>query len=293
MIRVGPAGWSYGDWEGIVYPKKKPRGFHPLGYLARYVTCIEVNSSFYAAPRAEYAARWAQEVETHAEFRFSVKLQDVFTHRTLPAAAEREALAHAWLGGIEPLRASGKLAAVLVQFPVSFHAGESERERLGLIENMFGHLPLVLEVRHRSWFRPESLASIEGLGYSLAHIDLPHAKDHPPAGVSPLGPIGYLRVHGRNRETWFAKDAGRDQRYNYLYSPREVEGLVQETRRIASSVDETLVVTNNHFAGKAVANALEILASLHNTKPRAPIELTHAYPRLLEIAQPEGQDVLF
>ena len=30
MIRVGPAGWSYADWEGAVYPRRKPAGFHPL-----------------------------------------------------------------------------------------------------------------------------------------------------------------------------------------------------------------------------------------------------------------------
>jgi len=33
MIRVGP-GWAYKDWEGIVYPKPKPRGFDPVTYLA-------------------------------------------------------------------------------------------------------------------------------------------------------------------------------------------------------------------------------------------------------------------
>jgi uncharacterized protein YecE (DUF72 family) len=24
MIRIGPAGWSYQDWAGIVYPPKPP-----------------------------------------------------------------------------------------------------------------------------------------------------------------------------------------------------------------------------------------------------------------------------
>ena len=46
MIRIGPAGWAYKDWEGIVYPKPKPRGFDPVVYLARHFDTIEINSSF-------------------------------------------------------------------------------------------------------------------------------------------------------------------------------------------------------------------------------------------------------
>ena len=38
MIRIGTAGWKYKDWDGIVYPKPKPRGFNELEYLAQYFT---------------------------------------------------------------------------------------------------------------------------------------------------------------------------------------------------------------------------------------------------------------
>lgn len=293
MIRVGPAGWSYADWEGRVYPRRKPRGFHPLAYLARYVSCIEVNSSFYAVPRADYATRWVREVADRPDFRFTAKLLAAFTHEPLPAPADFEGLAHAWLAGVEPLRAAGKLAGVLVQFPVSFHHTRAGEERLERIEGAFGHLPLVLEVRHRSWYEPSSLRTIERLGYSLARIDLPAAKEHPPADPPLVGPLGYLRVHGRNRGTWFARDAGRDQRYDYLYTPDEVGELVAVTRRLAGAADETYVVTNNHFSGQAVANALEILAALDGTPPLAPSELVEAFPRLREQVRTDGQDVLF
>ena len=35
MIRIGPAGWSYPNWEGSVYPPKasQPRGFDALVQL--------------------------------------------------------------------------------------------------------------------------------------------------------------------------------------------------------------------------------------------------------------------
>ena len=40
-IRVGPAGWSYKDWAGQVYPKSRPHGFNFLAYLAQYLDAVE------------------------------------------------------------------------------------------------------------------------------------------------------------------------------------------------------------------------------------------------------------
>jgi len=40
MIRIGPAGWSYKDWEGIVYPPNPPKGFHDATYLAQFFDTI-------------------------------------------------------------------------------------------------------------------------------------------------------------------------------------------------------------------------------------------------------------
>lgn len=41
MIRHGPAGWSYRDWAGVVYPRPKPKGFDPLHYLAGFAKPVE------------------------------------------------------------------------------------------------------------------------------------------------------------------------------------------------------------------------------------------------------------
>lgn len=291
-VQVGSAGWSYADWEGIVYPREKPRGFHPLRCLSRYLDCVEVNSSFYATPRADFAARWLSHVADRKDFRFSVKLQDVFTHQPLPAEPELPALVEAFLSGIEPLRSSGRLAALLVQFPHGFHHTARGVERLERIEAAFAHLPLVLEVRHRSWFAPDALQTVERLGYSLARIDLPYAADHPPPDPAPVGPIAYLRLHGRNAASWFDPKAGRDRRYDYLYGDDEVDEIARTVRRLATGADETLVITNNHFAGKAVANALEIQAAL-GREVRAPASLVAAYPKIAVRVGSEGQGTLF
>ena len=39
-LYVGPAGWSYEDWKGTVYPPDAPRGFRGLQFLSRTVDFI-------------------------------------------------------------------------------------------------------------------------------------------------------------------------------------------------------------------------------------------------------------
>ncbi|HVS10843.1 MAG TPA: DUF72 domain-containing protein [Planctomycetota bacterium] len=298
MIRVGPAGWSYPDWDGVVYPRQKPRGFHPLRYLARFVDCIEINSTFYAMPTAHSASRWASLLDEWSDFRLTAKLHRDFTHfathfKRGEAAPEAEQQAQAFLEGLAPLVRTRRLAALLVQFPISFHHGPAEVRRLGWLHAHLGKLPLVLELRHDSWYTPPALAAITGLGFSLAHIDLPPAWNHPPPWHAPTGPVGYLRLHGRNRVSWFDREAGRNARYDYLYSPEELDPLVEKARRLSAEYDETYVTTNNHFSGKAVANAIEIRAALRGHAVSAPPELVRAYPRLSSSAQVSGQQELF
>jgi uncharacterized protein YecE (DUF72 family) len=292
-IRVGPAGWSYPDWDGKVYPPSRPHGFHPLAYLMRFVDCVEVNSSFYAMPRVEHAERWAELAAARPGFRFYVKLHHEFTHVPEEPDETWSRRAREFLAGIEPLVRARLLGGILVQFPVSFLHGKSEVRRIGRLHGLFAGHPLVLEVRHESWYTPPALATVRGLSYSLAHLDLPAAWNHPPPWHEPTGPLGYLRLHGRNAQAWFRPGSDRDDKYDYLYSRAELEPLVERARRIARQHDETAVVTNNHFAGKAVANALEILHLLRGETVPAPPELVETYPHLRAFTTSERQERLF
>lgn len=291
MIHIGPAGWSYADWEGRVYPKQRSRGFHPLRFLARYLDCVEVNTSFYRVPEAAMVAGWARAVEEHPRFRFTAKLHQDFTHRSLSPGAGADALQYQH--ALEPLREHGRLAALLAQFPLRFRRTPENVAHVHRLHELFHVEPLVIEVRHRTWFEPEGLDVFQRLDLPLAHIDLPAAQDHPPAWHPPSGPLGYLRLHGRNSATWFDPSAGRDARYDYLYAGGELDALAQRARRLAGEKDETYVVTNNHFAGKAVANAIELLALLRGGPVPAPADLVRTYPRLAAVALAEGQGELF
>jgi len=295
MLRVGPAGWSYPDWEGIVYPRRKPRGFHPLRALARWFDCVEINSSFYATPSARNTERWAELVSDRPRFRFTAKLQQRFTHGDWPGDVHTlDGAVRDFHAGLAPLVAAQRLSVLLVQFPFSFHRSASALERLRFVAEHFGGTPLVLELRHCSWFEPESLAEIRALGFTLCAIDLPAGADHPAIDALDAtgAPLSYLRLHGRNAQAWFDPRAGRDQKYDHLYSPEEMHELAQVARRLAAGADESYVITNNHFSGKAVANALELLAELGD-KPLGPVELLNAYPRLRTHVRVDGQDSLF
>lgn len=290
MIRVGPAGWSYPDWEGRVYPRSKPKGFHALAHLAPMIDCVEVNASFYAMPRAEHTSRWASLVQDHPGLRFIAKLLRDFTH--LPPPKDEGEWAEkmgVWRAGIEPLRRRRLLSAVLVQFPASFNQTPGNVLRLGRIAGLLEGLPRVLEVRHRSWFEPPALATVAGLGFSMVHADLPAAWDHPPARFRPTGAIGYLRLHGRNGRDGFQSAASQGERYDYLYTPQEISDLARRADAIAGETEEMFVITNNHFGGQALANAVELRWLFGGRSPVAVrAELVEAFPHLEPLTWVEG-----
>jgi uncharacterized protein YecE (DUF72 family) len=282
ILRIGPAGWSYKDWEGIVYPQKKWRGFDPLAYLSEFFDTIEVNSTFYALPRPAVTRSWAQRVAHNRHFKFTLKLWRVFTHER--TGGEGEALS--FLRAVEPLAQSGRLGAILLQFPWSFKNTDENRSRIERLAALLKGHPLVLEVRHASWDREAVVRFLNDLGMGFCNIDQPLFSKSlgPTARIS--APVGYVRLHGRNYADWFRRDAGRDARYNHLYTGEELAPWVEKIRKIVRQAQGTYVITNNHFQGKAVCNALELRHRLENRKMKAPSELLKAFKRLEAICEP-------
>jgi len=287
-LRIGPAGWAYKDWEGIVYPKRKWRGFDPLAYLAEYFDTIEINATFYALPRPSAALSWVQRVSHNPKFRFTVKLWNIFTHER--KGTEKEAAL--FRRAIAPLREGERLGAVLIQFPWSFKFNRDHRDYVERMADLFKGHPLVLEVRHASWHREEVFEFLMSLGMGFCNIDQPlFSKSlEPTAKIS--ASIGYVRLHGRNYSDWFRQDAGRDARYNHLYSYEELTPWVERIRRINREARATYVITNNHFQGKAVCNALELKHRIEKKRMPAPPELLNTFKRLEEICDPP-MDSLF
>jgi uncharacterized protein YecE (DUF72 family) len=281
---VGPAGWSYTDWEGIVYPHHKPRGFHEAAYLAQFFDTIEINTSFYSPPRPQVVKAWAGRVAFNPNFRFTAKLWKRFTHERNANIQDEKTFKQ----GLAPLVNAERLGALLLQFPWSFKNTPENHEYLSGLVMQFMEYPLVLEVRHSSWNTAEVFEWLAGLGVGFCNIDQPVIGQSIAPSARATAPVGYVRLHGRNYEHWFTSNEHPEERYNYLYTQAELEPWAARIQKIAQHTQVTFVITNNHFRGKAIANALQLIRLLRNQPVRVPETLMALYPELEKIAAPQS-----
>jgi len=293
-LYIGPAGWSYDDWRGIVYPAVSSGRFDPLAYLSRYFTAIEVNVTFYQPVSARTTAAWVRRVPDSGRFRFTFKLNQRFTHeRDRPYAAQE---AREFKDGLLPAAESGLLGCLLAQFPWSFRCNEDAFRWLERIRSDFGEYPLAVEVRHRSWEHPEAFERLREMGLSLCSIDQPRLRGCMRPVEIVTGPIAYIRLHGRNAENWFAEDIASHERYNYLYGREELSEWAERIARIADLAEEIYVIANNHYRGQAPANALQLRSMLTGRKVEVPPQMFEHYADLKEVASntpPARQAELF
>ena len=298
-IRIGTAGWSYKDWDGILYPPEVTRKkIHPVEYLARFFDVIEINTSFYGHIRPEWGHLWCKRAAAvNPHFVFTAKLHRSFTHSPLavmePTSAasirpndEDERMVRE---GLDSLASENMLGALLIQFPVSFKNTSLNREYLEQLLRQFIEYPRVVEVRHESRNQPETIAQFMRHDVGFCNIDQPQLGRSLEPTEHVTSGIGYVRLHGRNYEQWFDSDS-RDDRYNYLYKPAELEKWKEKIEIIAHKAKTTYVIANNHYQAKAPVNALELRHLLSGKKVRAPETLVRSYPQLREMAAPEDAD---
>jgi uncharacterized protein YecE (DUF72 family) len=281
-IRVGTSGWSFEDWRGIVYPER-PRPEDELRYLAGYLDALEVNSSFYRTPPPAMTASWVRRTADLPDFRFTFKMNRTFTHERGKWSTQD---ARNYLAAIAPVAEAGRLGCILLQFPWSFRADEASYEWLNRLKEAFGAHPLAVEVRHDSWLTDEGRYSLELLGMSMAAIDQPTLRNCIPPLPTVTGPLGYVRLHGRRKDTWFARDIQPHERYHYLYRDEELDEWVGRIRQISRKSREVYVFTNNHYRGQAPANAFQLLAKLRGERVHVPEPMFRHFPFLEQIAAP-------
>jgi uncharacterized protein YecE (DUF72 family) len=280
-LYLGPAGWDYPDWQGVVYPPGV-KGTGRLSFLTLLFNAVEINVTFYRPIAARDAARWLEAVAAWPDFRFTAKLWQVFTHeRRLdgPALAQFQE-------GMEPLLAAGRLGALLAQFPYSFHNTEENRAHLLRLKSALPEFPLAVEVRHRSWQQKAVREFLAEAGLEFVNIDQPMVSFPMGATRWVTGAKGYLRCHGRRQEKWFEFGEDRGARYDYLYGPEELAELAERVKELEEKAAETYVIFNNHPAGQAVANGLELLHILQpDYRPALPPGLVAAFPRLAKLTE--------
>ena len=306
-IRVGTSGWHYptgkGTWDGVFYPPKRGRGktFDELAYYAEHFNTVEINATFYGQPRAEVSRAWAE--RTPAGFEFSIKLYQKFTHprmfegrlrKSLPGDGEAIAeLARPnaadldeFRRGIDPLASSGKLGAILAQFPPSFKNGEAEQGYLvHLLDSLRGYR-VAVELRHRSWSDAfqSTLDVLNGSQAAWVQIDEPKFTFSIRQNFLPnVQGFYYMRLHGRNVAHWWKHDRAED-RYDYLYSADELEEFTVVASAAKTLVKKLYLYANNHFSAKSVANAAMIKDQLGEPlEGTYPEEFVSRYPALAGI----------
>ena len=280
-IYIGPAGWSYADWEGVVYPPGT--GYDKLLYMASYFDVIELNSSFYRIPSEKMVSSWRERLSTIPRFRLNIKVNGKFTHERKYAPAELKA----FIDRFSPLHEAGISGPFLLQFPWSFRNTPESREYLEMTAPFFEGYPTAVELRHGSWDRPGTLELLSSCGFAFCNIDQPLIGDSlaPSSHVTDTD-TGYIRLHGRNRKNWFRSDAGRDARYDYLYSRDELEEWSKRAGEMMGRVGSLFIITNNHFRGQALANALQLRSMLEGGVIEAPASLIRSFEILRGIASP-------
>ncbi len=282
---IGPAGWSYRDWVGPVYPPG--RRVDELLTVARWFDCVELNSSFYRAPSPRTVRSWADRIAERPGFTFTVKALQRFTHERAGSAED----AASFIRLFDPLLERGTLGAFLLQFPWSFRDSTESRRLLASLGGWFAGVPAAVELRHATWHTPGVCAFLAEAGLAFCNIDQPViGASMPPSEIVTDSRLGYIRLHGRNYRSWFRADAGRDERYDYLYHDDELTEWRDRAVRMAGKVKDLYIITNNHFRGQALVNAFQMKSMLGQNISEIPGSLVEAYPSLRRIAPapPQG-----
>jgi uncharacterized protein YecE (DUF72 family) len=301
-VRIGTAGWNYpsgrGTWNGVFYPARRPRGFDELSYYAEHFDTVEVNSTFYGQPKTSVTRGWVE--RTPVGFEFSLKLYQKFTHPKMFAKTAR-ASAHvpeplpdalltpnqadidAFRRGIDPIASSGRLGALLAQFPPSFKDTPAAREFLAWLLRAFGEYPIAVELRHRSWSDnvAETLSLLNDFGAAWTQIDEPKFRFSIRQNLLPnVRGFYYLRLHGRNAAAWWRHERMED-RYDYLYSADELKPYAETAAAVRALVKKMYLYLNNHFAAKSVTNGVMIKQQLGELiEGEYPPEFVERYPDL-------------
>jgi uncharacterized protein YecE (DUF72 family) len=276
-IYIGIAGWSYPDWQGIVYTSAK---MDQLEYVSGFVDCIEINNTFYRPPAEKNSESWLRRTAASPDFFFTAKLHRDFTHEA-KIDAETVKQFHT---GFAPMLEAGKLKHLLIQFRYDFADCRASRDHLARIVKSFSDaFNLAVEVRHKSWQSSDALDFFEQLGVTVCNLDYPTGSKSFDMQLCTVGTYGYFRMHGRNEEKWFSK-AGRDETYDYYYNDAELAQIKQRLDKLAQAFKTLTIIANNHYRGAELANALELKALISGQKQPVPEGLLRTYPNLAKIA---------
>ena len=168
---------------------------------------------------------------------------------------------------------------------------EGNWDHVADVLNAFKDYPKAIEFRHESWDDPWVLSALREHGTAWVNIDEPRLGSSLHGTEYVTAPIAYLRLHGRNYKKWF-NSKSRDERYDYLYTPEELQPIAKSLKAMAKKVKreptrrevkKVISATNNHYKGQAAVNAIDLKRLLGMRQNPVPDELAKAYPELTRV----------
>jgi len=287
-VRVGTCSWTDGtlvkgtDW----YPKRTMSAAERLAFYSARFPVVEADSTYYGPPSRQLAEGWAE--RTPDGFRMNVKAYSMMTgHPTKPetlwrdiaeslepeAAAKRNVYPHhlpadavdeVWTrfaDALEPLRASGRLGSVLLQYPPWFTPKRANRDELARVRERLGGLPACVELRSPLWFGKDDLDRTLGWladhELTLVNVDAPKVSKLPRLAAA-TADLAVVRFHGRADDTWSGRATSAAERFRYLYDKRELRPWVKRVQELAGEAREVHVLMNNCYEDYGVRNAADM-----------------------------------
>jgi uncharacterized protein YecE (DUF72 family) len=246
-ILIGTSGYSYKDWVGPFYPKGTETADY-LSFYSKEFCFVELNFSYYRQPDDFMLKRMLKKVPTG--FHFAIKAHKSITHEITDSLGDD---IKQYKEGIKPLAEANQLAAILLQFPYSFHYTPQNRRHLDSISTQMEGLPLAVEFRNNEWHKDQVFESFMARNICYVNVDMPDLPKLLTPSALVTAPLAYARFHGRNKKNWWQGD--NVTRYDYLYSNEELGEWADRIKQILRKAKILLITFNNHSRGQAITNA--------------------------------------
>jgi uncharacterized protein YecE (DUF72 family) len=241
VVRLGTQGWSYPDWQGVFFPPGSKQE-HRLPFYAEVFDTVELDTTFYDAPKPTIARSWAR--HTPDSFRFAAKLPRAITHEVLlrdagPALAD-------FARALEPL--GERLGPLLVQMPAEFRREpESVRDLGRFLAARPASVRLAVEFRHESWHEPATWDLLRSRNVAVAWTEWREL----PRVTEITADFLYLRWLGDRQDI---------ERYDRVQIDRteSFDAWQKDLEPALGRVREVFGYFNNHWAGHSPASANEM-----------------------------------
>lgn len=301
MLRIGICSWTDPTLvkDSDFYPKGVRTPEQRLRFYAEQFSLVEVDSTYYRLPDESASVAW--EERTPGGFVFDVKAYALLTthpapvkslppdlRESLPAVAVKkrnlywrdltpdvqDELWRRFRQALLPLQLSGKLGAILLQFPAWFFPTHESREHIRLAKTALAGFACAIEFRHGSWLndknRERTLAFLRDEELTYVGVDEPQEfpSSVPPVLAVTNPALAMVRFHGHNAAAWTAKGISASERFRYLYNQTELEQWQPRIEQISAQARETHVLMNNCYRDYAVTNARQLAEAMSPSRPR-------------------------